>query len=423
MQQRRKDQIFAKISSQLGLYRQFLHCMMKLLLFLVYSGASSAFVATSPRSSHASSSALSMSAALIVQNKGGGHGELGFQLAKNLLGNDKITSITILQDEACKETAEPFKSYSSDLPSVTVIKAPLGNDDAMTSESLKSILGDSSYEYIWDNASKGAAAGVGKAIIDSAVEWNTKLLTYVSSAGVYKPKDVFPMPETTPVKETAGQVQYEQYAKERNLPFVSFRPQYIYGPKSNKYDYIDWFLDRITRDLPLPIPGDGTQIVSLTHSEDVASLLASVLDSPDAAIEQCIFNCGTDQLVTYNEVAELCAQVAGKDKPDFYYYNPDEFGKGTFPFRMTDFYVSPDMAKSKLGWPGAKHSLKDDLPWYFEGYMASRADKKVDFGKDWEIVVGSKPSLLGVDSVYDKYDPVVVDMSQAKMLEMDMEQK
>ena len=58
------------------------------------------------------------------------------------------------------------------------------------------------------------------------------------------------------MKETAGQVLYEKYAKESGLPFVSFRPQYIYGRKSNKFDYIDWYFDRIVRARPLPIPGE-----------------------------------------------------------------------------------------------------------------------------------------------------------------------
>lgn len=47
------------------------------------------------------------------------------------------------------------------------------------------------------------------------------------------------MPESTPVKETAGQVEYERHALESGIPFCSFRPQYIYGEKSNKWDYID----------------------------------------------------------------------------------------------------------------------------------------------------------------------------------------
>ena len=161
---------------------------------------------------------LSMNSALIVQNKGGGHGELGFQLAKNLSSNPKITSITILQDSACNDAKEPFASYSSDIPNVKIVKADLA-DESMTAATVQSLLGDS-YDYIWDNASKGAS-GAGKAVLDCAKEWNSKLLTYVSSAGIYKPDDVFPMPETTPVKDSAGQVQYEQYALKNGLPFVS----------------------------------------------------------------------------------------------------------------------------------------------------------------------------------------------------------
>ena len=327
---------------------------------------------------------LSMNSALIVQNKGGGHGELGFQLAKNLSTNEKITSITILQDSACNDAKEPFASYSSDIPNVKIVKADL-SDESMTADTMQTLLGGSSYDYVWDNASKGAVGG-GKAVVDCAKQWNSKLLTYVSSAGIYKPDGVFPMPElTTPVKDSAGQVQYEQYAKENGLPFVSFRPQYIYGEKSNKWDYIDYFFDRLVRNEPLPIPSDGSQKVSLTNSADVASLLASVLNDEAAAVEQTYFNCGTDQLVTYDEVALMCAEVAGVEA-NIQHFDPS-LGKASFPFRLTDFYVAPDMVKSKLGWEGSKHSLKEDLPWYFESYQARGGmTKEFDFSKDKEVL-------------------------------------
>jgi len=357
------------------------------------------------------SSSLCMSAALIVQNKGGGHGELGYQLAKTLSTNSKITSITILQDNACKDDQEPFKSYASDLPDVKVIKAPLG-DESMTKESLQTILGDAKFEYVWDNNSK-KPEGPGKAVIDCAKDWGVKLFVYVSSAGIYQPEGTFPMPETTPVKDSAGQNLFDKYAVEQGLPLVSFRPQYIYGPKSNKYTYIDWYFDRLVRELPLPIPGDGTQKVSLTCSEDVASLLCAPLNNEEAAIEQRFFNCGTDQLFSYDEVAYMCAEAAGipKDKVMVEHYDSDLFGKAEFPFRMTDFYVAPDMAKQKLGWDGPEHSLKDDLSWYYEGYQARGGpDKKMSLVKDWEIVVGSKTSLPEyVASIYDKHDPLVLE--------------
>lgn len=40
--------------------------------------------------------------------------------------------------------------------------------------------------------------------------------------------------------------------------------------------------------------------------------------------------------------------------------------KGNFPFRLTDFYVAPDMAKEKLGYLVTANDLKDDLKWYYE---------------------------------------------------------
>lgn len=187
------------------------------------------------------------------------------------------------------------------------------------------------------------------------------------------------------MKDSAGQVQYEQCAKENGLPFVSFRPQYIYGEKSNKWDYIDYYFDRLVRNEPLPIPSDGSQKVSLTNSADVASLLASVLNDEAAAAEQTYFNCGTDELLTYDEVALMCAEVAGVEA-NIQHFDP-ALGKGAFPFRLTDFYVSPEMAKSKLGWAGPKSSLKQDLSWYFESYKARGGmTKDIDLSKDEEVL-------------------------------------
>lgn len=346
----------------------------------------------------------------------------GFQLAKKLATNPKITSITILQDDACNDEKEPFQSYASDLPAdVKVVKASL-SDESMEAEGLKSILGGESFEYVWDNASKGPV-GAGKAVCDCAKDWGVKLFTYVSSAGMYQPDDstTFPMAETTPIKESAGQAKFDAYAVELGLPLVSFRPQYIYGPKANKYDYIDWYFDRLVRDLPLPIPDEGTQKVSLTNAEDVADILAAPLENEEAAIAQRFFNCGTDQLVSYDEVAYLCAEAAGipKDEVKIEHYDSELFGKAYFPFRLTDFYVSPDTLKEKVGYSGAQKSLKEDLKWYYEGYVARGGPtKKMELVKDWEIVVGSK-SYYDVGSVYDKYDPIDIDVSDIKELKVD----
>ena len=62
--------------------------------------------------------------ALIVQNKGGGHGELGYQLAKLLKSKDEIDSITILQDSKCNMEKETFKSSTTELKDVIMDELP-----------------------------------------------------------------------------------------------------------------------------------------------------------------------------------------------------------------------------------------------------------------------------------------------------------
>ena len=70
------------------------------------------------------------------------------------------------------------------------------------------------------------------------------------------------------------------------------RPLYIYGPDSAK-DYQQWMMDRILRDRPVCIPSPGIQCTSMTHVEDVASMLACVPGN-EAAIGQD-FNAGSDR--------------------------------------------------------------------------------------------------------------------------------
>lgn len=153
-------------------------------------------------------------------------------------------------------------------------------------------------------------------------------------------------------------------------------------------------------------------MVSLTNSKDVASLLAAPLGNPSAAIEQRYFNCGTDQLLSYDDVANLCAKVAGKADYCIEHYKAEWFDDTIFPFRDSNFYVSPDTAKAKLGWKGPSCSLEADLPAYFEHYKARDGPTKYMFlMKDWEIVVGHKTpgDLNYVGSIYDKYDPLEIE--------------
>ena len=49
---------------------------------------------------------------LIVQNKGGGHGELGYQLLNEFQKMGNSASVTLLQDDSCDINKTPFNSYN-----------------------------------------------------------------------------------------------------------------------------------------------------------------------------------------------------------------------------------------------------------------------------------------------------------------------
>jgi nucleoside-diphosphate-sugar epimerase len=84
-----------------------------------------------------------------------------------------------------------------------------------------------------------------------------------------------PHDETDPVKENDPR-KVELAVQASGVPYTFLRPQYIYGPNANKR-YLDFFIGRAARKLPIPLPLHGEQLVCLTHIEDVCSLIATTL--------------------------------------------------------------------------------------------------------------------------------------------------
>ena len=73
----------------------------------------------------------------------------------------------------------------------------------------------------------------------------------------------------------------------QGLPFTVFQPLYLYGPHTNK-DYMPYFLGRLMRGRPVPLPAPGIQITSLTHIEDLAALLAKARSRPQPTRRRCL---------------------------------------------------------------------------------------------------------------------------------------
>ena len=156
------------------------------------------------------------------------------------------------------------------------------------------------------------------------------------------------------------------------------------GPYTNKRDYLDWFLNRAARDLPMPVPADAQQPVSVTHCEDVASLIGSVVGKEKEAGGE-IFNCGTNKMCSYDDVCIAAAQALGKEAL-VTALPPDT--KSSFPFRPNaeGFAVRVRKVMSTLGWEGAKHNVLEDISkdgFYTKDFLALGLDQgDLDTSKD-----------------------------------------
>ena len=218
---------------------------------------------------------------------------------------------------------------------------------------------------------------------------------YMSSAGVYLSSGQLPHREGDPVDPKSrhrGKHETEAYLSQMGLPFTSIRPTYIYGPQ-NYNELEGWFFDRIVRDRPLPIPGNGLHITQMGHVKDLATAMCNVLGSSQAVGQ--IYNVSGDRYVTFDSLARACAEAVGKpaEQLQIVHYDPKKFDFGkskAFPLRTQHFFASVNKAITELSWypeydlvSGLKDSFQND-------YLASQSDRvEVDFSMDDKILASS----------------------------------
>lgn len=215
---------------------------------------------------------------------------------------------------------------------------------------------------------------------------------YMSSAGVYLKSDQLPHVEGDPVDPKSrhkGKHETEAYLAQLGLPWTSIRPTYIYGPQ-NYNDLEAWFFDRVVRDRPIPIPGNGMHITQFGHCKDLSLAMAAVLGN-NAAVGQ-IYNVSGDRYVTFDGLARACAEAAGKSAEalKLVHYDPKQFDFGkrkAFPLRVQHFFASVNKAMTQLNWQ-PKYDLLSGLKDSFHNdYQASgRHEAEVDFSVDDEIL-------------------------------------
>ncbi len=261
--------------------------------------------------------------------------------------------------------------------------------DRTDASQLKEKLSSEQFDAVFDN--NGRELGDTQPLAEIFKD-RVQHFVYMSSAGVYLKSDQLPHIEGDPVDPKSrhkGKHETEAYLAQLGLPWTSIRPTYIYGPQ-NYNDLEAWFFDRIVRDRPIPIPGNGLHITQFGHCQDLAKAMAAVLGN-EAAVGQ-IYNISGDRFVTFDGLARACVEAAGKspDTVQLVHYDPKQFDFGkrkAFPLRVQHFFASVNKAMTELNWKpeydllgGLKDSFQND-------YQASGRHKtEVDFSLDDEIL-------------------------------------
>ena len=261
--------------------------------------------------------------------------------------------------------------------------------DRTHSTQLQEKLAPESFDVVFDNNGRELTDTQPLAEI---FQGRVKHFVYMSSAGVYLKSDQMPHLEgdaVDPKSRHKGKHETEAYLKQLGIPFTSIRPTYIYGPQN--YNPLEsWFFDRIVRDRPICIPGNGMHITQLGHVWDLAQAMTQIIGN-DQAIGQ-IYNISGDRFVTFDGLARACAVAAGKSADDvkIVHYDPKKFDFGkrkAFPMRVQHFFASVNKAQIELNWQpqydlisGLQNSLVND-------YLINGQDKlEVDFSVDDEIL-------------------------------------
>ncbi|MEM8677250.1 MAG: NAD-dependent epimerase/dehydratase family protein [Cyanobacteria bacterium P01_G01_bin.67] len=261
--------------------------------------------------------------------------------------------------------------------------------DRKNAAQLKEKLSGESFDAIFDN--NGRELSDTQPLVE-IFNGQIQHLVYVSSAGVYLPTEQMPHQEGDPVDPNSrhkGKHQTEAYLAKSGIPWTSVRPSYIYGPQ-NYNDLEAWFFDRLARDRPLPIPGNGKYITQFGHIQDLVVAMTKILGNQNAIGK--IYNISGDRYVTFDGLAYACAAATGKSPAEtkLVHYDPSQFDFGkrkAFPVRQQHFFADIHQAKIDLEWEpqfdlvsGLKDSWQND-------YLASgRNQSEIDFALDEEIL-------------------------------------
>lgn len=162
-------------------------------------------------------------------------------------------------------------------------------------------------------------------LLVAAVNNNVKKFVFTSSMAVYgdqKPPFNEDMPrkpvDPYAIGKTYCESMLETFSKVHKFDYVIVRPHNVYGPRQNIADpyrnVLGIWMNRVMRNLPPIIYGDGEQTRAFSYVEDVMKAIANAGESDKA--NGHIINVGSDEVVSIKKACDILLEITNsKFKP------------------------------------------------------------------------------------------------------------
>jgi len=154
-------------------------------------------------------------------------------------------------------------------------------------------------------------------VLAAGLDSGVRRFVYASSFAVYGNSDSLPLREDQPVTPISpygvSKLAAEGYVRtfSNSLQTVCLRNSNVYGPRQTQNEYsgvITQFIANLAQNRPLEIFGDGEQTRDFVHVKDVVE--ANLLALKEECVSGEVFNIGSGEATTINQLAEILGGVA-----------------------------------------------------------------------------------------------------------------
>lgn len=232
-------------------------------------------------------------------------------------------------------------------------------------EKMKEVLKDKEYEFIFD-ISAYTEEDV-KILLESVNINSLNKYIFCSSGAVYKSSGSI-VDESFEKGENPNWGKYgtdkkeaEDFIISSGVPYMIFRPTYVYGEDNNLYRE-GYFFDRIIEKKVIPVPS-GDAKTQFIHIDDLVKVFESAMISEKSC---SIYNVTHTEVITWEMLIRTCGTVIRKS-PIMKKVKTEIESRAYFPFRDVTYMLSIEkLKKDGLFIPNIslENGLRKTYEWY-----------------------------------------------------------